>query len=238
MELRRARRGLRRERESMAPTIGRTRGMHDDKEHVDTDATALFFAILTVVVDVFVIAALVGAAAVRWAPQSRLADRSLAARDVLAADALWGGALVALAAMLGSLYLSEVAHFPPCKLCWYQRIAMYPLSIILSIAAVRRDRTIARYVVPITVIGGAISIYHYQLERFPRQHTLSCTLDVPCTTVWIWKFHYISIPAMALSAFAAITVLVLVARACPDVGNFDGETEDGPAPTADRGAAR
>ena len=208
------------------------------REDVDTDASALFFAILTVIVDVFVLGALIGWVVVHLAPTSSLADRALRARDLIAPDALWGAALIALVTMLGSLYLSEVADYPPCKLCWYQRIAMYPLAVILAIAAAKRDRAIARYVAPITTIGGAISIYHYQLERFPEQQSLSCALDVPCTTVWIWKFHYISIPAMALSAFAAIAVLVLVARTCRVDDEFGGDNEDGRASNADRGASR
>ncbi len=205
---------------------------------MDTDTTALFFAILTVIVDLFVLGALLGAAVVRFAPTSDLAERVLSTRDLLAPDALWAATVIALVTMLGSLYLSEIADYPPCKLCWYQRIAMYPLTVILAIAAATRDRAIARYVVPITAIGGAISIYHYQLERLPEQQSLSCALDVPCTTVWIWKFHYISIPAMALSAFAAIAMLVVVARTCRVDDEFGGDNEDGRASTADRGASR
>jgi disulfide bond formation protein DsbB len=183
---------------------------------VDKQTAALFFATLTVATQLFVVVAVGGAAVMRFAPRSRLAARVGAARNLIEADGLWAAALIATVTMLGSLYLSEVAHYPPCKLCWYQRIAMYPLSVILAIAAVTRDRAIARYVVPVTAIGGAISVYHYQLERFPSQHSLSCSLDVPCTTVWIWEFHYISIPMMALSAFAAIAALVTLARTPTD----------------------
>ncbi len=179
---------------------------------MDKDAFALFFAILTVLCNVFVLAALVGALAVRFAPSSALANKALDARDLLAPEALWFAWVIATATMLGSLYLSEVANYPPCLLCWYQRICMYPLSAILLVAAVTKDRRVHRYVLPLALIGSGISIYHYQLERFPEQSTLSCQVDVPCTTVWIWKFHYISIPLMALSAFAAIITLVLMAR--------------------------
>ena len=132
--------------------------------------------------------------------------------ETLGPSALWLAFLVALTATLGSLYLSEVAHFVPCKLCWYQRIAMYPLVPILAIAAWKRDVSVVRYVVPLAVIGAAISIYHYQLERFPGQASVSCSADAPCTVVWIWKFHFVSIPLMALSGFALIVALVLVAR--------------------------
>ena len=117
--------------------------------------------------------------------------------ETLGLSALWLAFLVALTATLGSLYLSEVAHFVPCKLCWYQRIAMYSLVPILAIAAWKRDVSVVRYVVPLA-IGAAISICHYQLERFPGQASVSCSADAPCTVVWIWKFHFVSIPLMAL----------------------------------------
>lgn len=183
---------------------------------MDKQAFALFFAILTVLVQVFVGLVAIGAVA-RWlAPDGALAARARAAHDVVAVDALWLATVVATVTMLGSLYLSEIADYPPCKLCWLQRIAMYPLSVICLVAAITRDRRVHRYVLPLTAIGAVISVYHYQLERFPEQHSLTCSLDVPCTTVWIWKFHYISIPLMALSAFVTIAVLVTLASRAGD----------------------
>lgn len=179
---------------------------------MDTDTTALFFAILTVIVDAFVLGALIGAAVVRFAPTSSLAERVLSVRDLLAPDALWGATVIALVTMLGSLYLSEIADYPPCKLCWYQRIAMYPLAVILIVASLRKDRAVWTYVVPLGVIGLGISVYHYLIERFPASVSFACTDDVPCTTVWIWKFGFLSIPAMAGIGFAATITLVLLAR--------------------------
>ena len=119
--------------------------------------------------------------------------------------------LVALTCTVGSLYLSEVAKFPPCILCWYQRIVMYPQVIILGIAALRRDVLVKWYSVPLVLIGLAIAIYHYLIERFPSTVSFSCTDDVPCSTVWVWKFHFLSIPAMAGIGFALIAVLTLLA---------------------------
>ena len=74
---------------------------------------------------------------------------------------------VAVVATLGSLYYSEVADFPPCRLCWFQRIGMYPLAVILPVAAWRRDRQVRWYALPLAVGGGAVSIYHVLVERFP-----------------------------------------------------------------------
>lgn len=182
---------------------------------------SLFFALLTVGADVFVMFTLILAVAARFSAGSARALARI--RDMLDGSSLvlaWG---VALAATLGSLYFSEVAHFTPCKLCWYQRIAMYPLAVVLGIAALRSDYGIRRYVLPIVAIGAAISLYHYQLERFPSQTSLACSVDVPCTTVWVWHFHYISLPFMALSAFALIATLILLGPSGEE--DLDDETE-------------
>ena len=140
-------------------------------------------------------------------------------RLALAPVALPLAAAVALTCTLGSLYLSEVAKYPPCILCWYQRIAMYPLVVILTVASLRRDRTVWWYVVPQALIGLGISIYHYLIERFPDSVSFSCSSDVPCSTVWVWKFHFLSIPAMAGLGFALIITLRAAGRLLrPDRG--------------------
>ena len=127
---------------------------------------------------------------------------------------LWLAWFVALVTTLGSLYFSQVAHFTPCALCWYQRIAMYPLSIVLLVAALRRDRGITWYVVPVATIGGLFAAYHTQLQAFPQQHSAFCTLTEPCTVRYVWEFGFVSLPFMALSAFVfVITMTVVAARA-------------------------
>ncbi|HJS27602.1 MAG TPA: disulfide oxidoreductase [Actinomycetota bacterium] len=169
---------------------------------------SLFFALLTVGANVFVLLTLGLAIGARYSGGAHRAFGRL--REAVDGSSLAMAWVVALVATLGSLYYSEVAHLPPCTLCWYQRIAMYPLAIVLAIAALRSDFGIRRYVLPIVAIGAAISAYHYQLERFPSQTTLACSVDVPCTTLWVWQLHYISIPFMALSAFALIATLLLI----------------------------
>lgn len=138
--------------------------------------------------------------------------------ETVAEIALPLAAIVGLVAVLGSLYYSEVEHFIPCKLCWYQRIAMYPMPVILAIAAWRRDRSVRAYVIPLAAIGAAFAIYHYQLERFPDQSSGFCTVEAPCTIVWVWMFHFISLPLMALSGFALIAWLVWIAGQRAGVG--------------------
>ncbi len=122
--------------------------------------------------------------------------------------------LVAVVATLGSLYYSQVAHFIPCELCWYQRIAMYPLAVILGIAVVRRDEAVRRYVLPVAVIGGIISAYHYVIQQFPDLAVTSCdATGIPCTGHWVWKFGFVSIPLMALACFGTIVAVLVMDRA-------------------------
>ncbi|HSL11091.1 MAG TPA: disulfide bond formation protein B [Actinomycetota bacterium] len=169
----------------------------------------LLFALLTIVA----IAAVVTFTAT--AITARTSERAATFRDDLwdrvsevAIPLAFG---VGLTATLGSLYYSEVANFPPCELCWFQRIAMYPMPVLLAVAWHRGDTHVRRYVMPVALIGAAISIYHYQLERFPDQGGFSCAVDNPCTLVWVWMFRFISIPLMALAGFGLIAWLVWIA---------------------------
>ena len=133
--------------------------------------------------------------------------------DVLLAGirevAHWLAFSVAAAAMIGSLYFSEVAEFVPCKLCWYQRIAMYSLAVILLVAAVKRDHGVTKYALPLAVIGTGISTYHYLLEWFPSIETDVCSIDVPCTTIWFREFGFATLSFMALSGFLLIIALMV-----------------------------
>lgn len=158
------------------------------------------------------------------------ADRSGLGRGVMAAPravigpgALWLAAIVAGVATTGSLYFSEVAGYAPCALCWYQRIAMYPLVVILGIAAARGDVAIRRYVAPIAAVGAAVSIYHIGVERLPGLPTGACSLEAPCDLIWVERFGFVTIPVMALAGFLAILSLLLIyaadgSRASEDVG--------------------
>src|SRR5690606_41728358 len=117
-------------------------------------------------------------------------------------------ALVAVVATLGSLYYSEIADFPPCRLCWFQRIGMYPLAVVLPIATWRRDRQVRWYALPLAVAGGAVSIYHVLVERFPSLESGSCEITYPCSIIWVERLGYMTIPTMALSGFAIVALLL------------------------------
>ncbi len=111
----------------------------------------------------------------------------------------------------GSLLLSEVAGYLPCELCWYQRIAMYPLVVIIAVAIVRGDREVWRTVVPLAGIGSAISIWHILLEQNPGWGG-PCDDSAPCTILWVQELGFLTLPTMALIAFVTIGLLTMAAR--------------------------
>ncbi len=155
--------------------------------------------------------ALVAIAIVLWLVERASSRRPLQAIGRrIGHDSLRLAWLVAAIAMAGSLYLSEVRHFTPCPLCWYQRIAMYPLVVVLGVAMVRRDHGARWYAILLALVGLAIGAYHYQLERFPDQDAIACTSSVPCTTIWFEQLGYITIPMMAMSAFALVVVILAI----------------------------
>lgn len=119
--------------------------------------------------------------------------------------------LAAVVATLGSLYLSEVLHYIPCTLCWYQRIFMYPLAIILGIAFYRNDKDIYLYTLPLSIIGMIISGYHVLLQKVPYlQQFEMCKTGVPCSKDYLNLLGFITIPLMAFTAFTIITVCLVI----------------------------
>jgi disulfide bond formation protein DsbB len=124
--------------------------------------------------------------------------------------ALWLAWLVAATAMAGSLYFSEVGGLVPCELCWYQRIAMYPLAVLLFIAALRGDGGIRPYATALASIGALVAAYHALLQRFPNLPSGSCDPSNPCSTIDLERFGFITIPVMALTGFVTILALLWV----------------------------
>ena len=113
-------------------------------------------------------------------------------------------------ATFGSLYFSEVMDLTPCVLCWYQRILMYPLSLIIAIGILRRDQRLYLYVLPLAVVGLMIAVYHNLLYfRILPESVQPCLLGVSCTTRQIEWLGFITIPLMSLTAFSVITSLML-----------------------------
>lgn len=121
--------------------------------------------------------------------------------------------IVAVVATLGSLYFSEIRGFIPCELCWYQRILMYPLSIILGIAAYYDEEKIKKYVLPISILGIFVSSFHYMKQKLPGFAAIKpCTQGVPCNLQYINWFGFITIPFLALIGFTLITLLLLIKK--------------------------
>jgi disulfide bond formation protein DsbB len=119
--------------------------------------------------------------------------------------------LVSLVALGGSLFFSEIMHFVPCKLCWFERICMYPLAVLLGIAAYKNDHGIIPYVKTLSIIGSCLSLFHYLEQKVPGMHQLlPCTSGIPCSGQYINWFGFVTIPFLALIGFLLITLLLSI----------------------------
>lgn len=187
---------------------------------MDVDAVSRFLAVLALVAGVGgVLVALL---------------RRSPAIAPLRRHALAAAAAVAATATAGSLYYSEIAQFAPCELCWWQRLAMYPLAVLLTVAAVRRDDGIRPYAQVLAGLGLAVSLWHVGVQRFPSlAGTTSCSAEASCTVQWVDVFG-LSIPAMAACGFVAVLALTSLPR-----GGDDAEHDDTvPTPTGAAAGAR
>ena len=119
----------------------------------------------------------------------------------------------AMAAMLGSLYFSEVLKLPPCVLCWYQRILMYPLVVLIPVGILSLDEKIDRYILSLSIPGMFVAFYHYLLYvKILPDSLVPCTTGVSCTTRLIEWFGFINTPLLSFLSFAFITLLMLIYR--------------------------
>ena len=186
-----------------------------------TDAAEFFFSLLTLVAA----AGTVGIVVLRLAaPRSPAAAGLL---DELARVATWLAFAVAATATLGSLYFSEVADYVPCRLCWFQRIAMYPLAVVLLVGAIRRDHAVRFYAAPLAAIGAAIAGYHYLIEWRPELDRGVCDASGPaCTAVWFREFGFVTLAFMALVGFLAVLALLSCTR--HGGGTVDDRSADEP----------
>ncbi|WP_296670934.1 disulfide bond formation protein B [Rhodoferax sp.] len=126
---------------------------------------------------------------------------------------LFGAWLLATLAALGALFLSEVMDLAPCVLCWWQRVAMFPLVIILALALFPPDRGVIRYALPLAVIGLLVAGFHLLLMMGVIPEALApCRQGIPCKTVQIEWFGFVTIPLLSFVTFLAITGLLWVAH--------------------------
>lgn len=109
---------------------------------------------------------------------------------------------IALVSALGSLYFGEVLHFEPCRLCWYQRIAMFPLVPFLGIAFYKNEAKVAHYCLPLVFLGASLALYQTASAFFPSiQLTAFCSELSPCTKMGFT-------PYLSLIAFSSIGMLI------------------------------
>lgn len=119
--------------------------------------------------------------------------------------------VISVIAVLGSLYFSEIMQFEPCKLCWFQRICMYPLPILLGMGVFRNDYNIIPYTRVLSMIGMLISMIHYLEQKVPiMKNLVLCTIGVPCSGQYINWLGFITIPFLALIGFSLINILLFI----------------------------
>ena len=134
-------------------------------------------------------------------------------RSALWGYELWLAFLVTALATGGSLFFSEIAHFLPCELCWYERICMYPLAVVTLLAAFANDHAVARYLLPLPVAGIGLAVYHVLIEDGAVSQTQACLVSAAggCSTKWIDEFGWVTIPNLTLTAFVLALVFLSLA---------------------------
>ena len=126
---------------------------------------------------------------------------------------LFGAWLLAAVSTLGALFLSEVVGVPPCSLCWWQRIFMFPLAIVLAIGLFPLDARVLRYAAPLAALGWLVALYHLLLTQKVIPASMSpCTQGVPCSQVDAVWFGFVTIPLLSLVSFTLIAIALAVAR--------------------------
>ena len=126
---------------------------------------------------------------------------------------LFGTWLLVSAATLGSLFFSEIMDFPPCSLCWYQRIFMYPMVLVLGVGLLPFDGKVVRFALPLALGGWLIALYHALLyEGLIPESAAPCSQGVSCSEEYIEFLGFLSIPMLSLCAFTAIVMALLLLR--------------------------
>lgn len=118
--------------------------------------------------------------------------------------------IIASSGVVGSLFFSEVMQYPPCVLCWYQRIALYPLVLIIGAGIIMRDDRMKYYALPVSIAGLLISVYHNLLYYGVIPESMApCAQGVPCNSIQIEWLGFITIPLMSLVAFLVVSICLL-----------------------------
>lgn len=121
--------------------------------------------------------------------------------------------LVSLAATLGALFIGEVMGQTPCVLCWYQRIAMFPLVAVLGVALITSERNVFSYAMPLVLVGLGLALFHTLLFfGFIAEAIQPCSAGVSCSGDAMTLFGVFPLPLLSLLAFLAICVFLLLSR--------------------------
>jgi disulfide bond formation protein DsbB len=197
---------------------------------VSTDSAQLFFSLLMFAAALGCLALV----ALRIAASSGNRGATELGRAISDAG-VWLAFVVAATATLGSLYFSDVANFVPCRLCWFQRVAMYPLSVILLVGAIRREVAVRWYAGPLALIGLVVASYHTLIEWRPELDSGACEAFGPsCTDVWFREFGFVSLATMSLVGFLTILLLLFVRfPATLEAETADASHRDAAARTTD-----
>jgi disulfide bond formation protein DsbB len=147
----------------------------------------------------------------------------------------YGALLVAGVATGGSLFFSDIIGWLPCVLCWYQRILMYPLVLVLAVGILRRDYALHFYVLPLSLLGMGTALYHYLLVRTDLFPEPPCSVGIPCTVEYLNLFGFLNIPMLALIAFTLISVAMAINSLHPAAAA--PATEEAAAPASRWGPA-
>jgi disulfide bond formation protein DsbB len=148
------------------------------------------------------------AALLLYAVLDRFTSVRLRAEDTIRRRYREIGFVLALVATGGSLYLSQIVGWTPCKLCWLQRIFMYPLVLLFGTSLVLERRDVREYTLPLVMVGGMVAIYHYLVQRVSSISSGCSGVAFSCSMEYTVYFGYVTIPMMALTAFAGIGVVL------------------------------
>ena len=121
--------------------------------------------------------------------------------------------IIASVSTLGSLFFSEIMEFAPCALCWYQRIFMFPLVILLLVGLFPFDKNVIKYALPLALTGWGFALYHYLLySGFIPESIQPCSQGVSCSETYLDLFGFLTIPMLSLMSFSTIIVLLVILK--------------------------
>jgi len=189
---------------------------------MSVQAVTMFLAIIALLIAALVVIVAVGSLVARQAIEPLLANLRPVSYELATA--------IAVGSMLGSLYMSEMADFDPCQLCWVQRYFMYPAAVLLVIGLFVQRAWMARLALVLAVFGLPVSVMHRWEQATGRAVGNLCELDNPCSGKWVEEFGFVTIPTMAGIGFAAVITFTILSLGASNVVPWSGRPEAGSDP--------